>query len=92
MGRRRMLLAPIRSPLLRELVALIDRNPMTQAQITERAGLPQSSISFLATGRRQNPGVLTLERIAAVYGYELILRPRRRRNITESIISIEEVA
>ncbi|MFA5898824.1 MAG: helix-turn-helix transcriptional regulator [Hyphomicrobium sp.] len=90
MGRTRKILRPIRSPLVRELVGLIDAQPLTQAQLAERANVLQSTVSAMCTGRMVNPTILVLERLAGAYGYEIVLRPRRRKNITAAIMSMEE--
>jgi transcriptional regulator with XRE-family HTH domain len=49
-----------------------DRADLTQAELAERAGITQQSISAYETGRRE-PTLPTLQRLLAAAGFELRL-------------------
>jgi DNA-binding XRE family transcriptional regulator len=63
--------------LRRELIEARKRESLTQAQIQEKTGLTQQTISRIETNSEISPSLRNLIRYAGALGYELTLVPKQ---------------
>lgn len=59
------------SKVVRELLRLFDQSGMTQAEMAERAGISQSTVSNLRKGEKAYSSISHIEWIGQVLGYHL---------------------
>ncbi|MCX7779643.1 MAG: helix-turn-helix domain-containing protein [Negativicutes bacterium] len=56
------------STIAQKILFFRDLRGLSQTELSEKSGVPQSSISKIETGQLKNPGGITLQKLAAALG------------------------
>jgi hypothetical protein len=65
------------SPIIRELIALINESPYSARTVSETAGIYHHAVSLMAKG--SNPSLASVEAVLSVLGYQLTIE--RKTNV-----------
>lgn len=66
-------------PLIEQIIGLLEANNMNASELADKTGIQPGVLSNLFAGKRPDPRISSLDKLAKAFGYKVVLESNEKK-------------